>query len=92
MIFSGLLDFLEGAPGFNPGIVCALAGLGKFGLLIRNVALQGLAFLNGVLELLLDLINPGLVFFTGSLLLCRFLFGLGQLLFESLHLGRHSYK
>ena len=76
--FLGLLDFLEGALGFNPGLLSALVSLDEFGLLIRNVALQGLAFLDGVLELLLDLINPGLVFFTGGLLLCRFLFGLGS--------------
>ena len=71
------MDFLEGALGFNPGIVCALAGLCKFGLLIRNIALQGLAFLYGVLDLLLDLTDPGLMLFTGGLFLGRSLLGLG---------------
>ena len=72
----GLLNLLESTLGFNPGILCTLASLGEFALLIRNIALQGLAFLNDVLELLLDLTNLGLVFLAGGLLLCRFLFGL----------------
>ena len=76
--------------GFKLGIVCALAGLGKFGLLIRNVALQGLAFLDGVLELLLDITDPGLMLFTGRLLLGRSPLGLGQRLLEGLHLGHRS--
>ena len=75
--FLGLLDLLEGTLGFNPGLLCALASLGDFGLLIHNVALQGLAFLDGVLELLLDLTDPGLVLFTSDLLLGRLLLGLG---------------
>ena len=78
--------------GFNPGLLCALAGLSKFGLLVRIVALQGLAFLHGVLELLLDLPDPGLVFFAGGLFLCRSLLDLGQRVLEGLHLGRSSYK
>ena len=68
--------------------MCALAGLGKFG----NVALQGLAFLHGVLELLLDLTDPGLVLFTSGMFLGRSLFGLDQHLLEGLYLGRCSYK
>ena len=90
--FLGLLDFLEGALGFNPGLLCALASLGELGLSIRNVALQGLAFLDGVLELPLDLTNPGLVFFTGGLLLCRFLFGLSQRFLEGFQIGRASCR
>ena len=78
--------------GFNPGLLCALAGLGKFGLLIRKVAFQGLAFLHSVLELLLDLTDPGLMFFAGGLFFRRFLLGLGQRVLEGLHLSRSSYE
>ena len=90
--FLGLLDFLEGALGFNLGIVCALVGLGKFGLFIDNIALQRLAFLHSVPELLMDLTNPGLVFLVSGLFLCRSLLGFCQRLLEGLHLGRCSYK
>ena len=61
--------------GFNPGIVRVLMGLGELGLLSRKVALQGLALLNGVLELLLDLNDPGLVRLAKSLLRGSFLVG-----------------
>ena len=64
-----------------------MAGLGKFGLLIRNVALQGLAFLDDILELMLDLTNPGLMLFSGAFFLYRSLLGLGQRLLEGLYLG-----
>ena len=76
--------------GFNPGLLYALVGLGKFGLLVCNLALQGLAFLYGVLDLLLDLTDPGLMLFAGGLFLCRSLLGLGLRLLEDLHLGRRS--
>ena len=59
------------------GIVCALAGLGKFGLLILKIALQGLILLDGVLELLLDLTDPGLVLLARDTFLGRFVLGLG---------------
>ena len=72
----------------GPGLLCALAGLSEFGLLVRILALQGLAFLHNILELLLDLANPGHVFLTSGLFLCRSLLGLGQRLLEGLHLGR----
>ena len=70
--------------------MCSLAGLGKFGLLIHNVALQGLTFLHGVLELLLDLNDLGLMLFTGGLFLGRSLLILNQRLLEGLHLGCRS--
>ena len=89
---SGLLDFLEGALGFKLGMVCALEGLGKFRLLIRNVALQGLAFLHGVPTLLLDLTDPGPVLSAGGLFLGSSPLGLGQRLLEGLYLGCSSYK
>ena len=68
--------------------MCALAGLGEFRILIRNVALQGLVFLHGVLELLLDLTDPGLMLFTCGLFLGRSLLGLGQRLLEGCYFGR----
>ena len=66
----GRLDFLEGALGFGLGILRALAGLSKFGLLCLRITLQGLVLLDGVLELLLNLADLGT--FLG-----RFFFGLG---------------
>ena len=84
----GRLDFLEGSLGFCSGIVCTLACLGKFGLLIQNVALQGLALLHGVLELLLDLTNTVLMLFSGGFFLYCSLLSLGQRLLEGLYLGR----
>ena len=88
----GRLDFLEGALGFGSGIVCALAGLGKLRLLILKVALQGLVLLDGVLELLLDLIDPGLLLLALGAFLGRFVFGLGQRLLQGRHFGRGPYK
>ena len=84
----GRLDFLEGTLGFGSGNMCALAGLGKFRLLILKVALQGLVLLDGVLELLLDLTDPSLMLFACGLFLRRPVLGFGQRLLESLCLGR----
>ena len=81
------MDFLKGALGFGSGILCALAGLGKFGLLSLRTALQGLVLLDGVLELLLDLADPGLVLLARGVLLGRFAFGLRQLLLQGFHFG-----
>ena len=83
----GRLDFLEGSLGFGSGIVCALVGLGKYKVLILKGALQGLVLLDGVLELLLDLADPGLLLLVCSAFLGRFVFGLGQRLPQGLHLG-----
>ena len=58
----GRLDFLEGALGFGSGILRALVGLGKFGLLNLRITLQGLVLFDGVLELLLDLADKGSCF------------------------------
>ena len=63
----GPLDLLEGSLGL---ILCglhALTSLGEFGLLSRSIALQGLALFHSVLQLLLDLIESGLVLFCGRL-------------------------
>ena len=73
--------------GFGSGILCTLAGLGQFRLLIHNVALQRVALLDSVLELLLDLTNPALMLFLCGLFLGRSVLGLGQRLLEGLHLG-----
>ena len=72
----GCLNLLEGLLGFSFGIMCTLAGLRKLGLLRLGVALQGLEFFDEVLELLLDLINPSLLFLTLGALLGRLVFGL----------------
>ena len=86
--FLSLLDLLEGALGFNPGLLCALASLGEFGLLIGNIALQGLKSLDRALELLLRLANLGLVLLVRGTFLGRFVLDLGQRLLEGRHLGR----
>ena len=62
----GRLDFLDGALGFGSGTLCALAGLGKFGLLSLRITLQGLVLFDGVLELLLDLTDTGLLLLARS--------------------------
>ena len=73
----GRLNFLEGALGFGSGILCALAGLGKFGLLSLRITLQGLVLLDGVLELLPGLVNQDLVLLARGAFLGRFVLGLG---------------
>ena len=73
----GRLDFLEGALGFSPGISCALAGLRKFVLLRLRITLQGLVFLDGVLDLLLDLADPSLALLARDAFLGCFVLGLG---------------
>ena len=73
----GRLDFLKGALGLGSSLLCALAGLRKFGRLRLRITLQGPILLNGVLELLLDLANPGLVLLARGVLLGRFVLGLG---------------
>ena len=82
------LNPLEGALGFGSGILHALAGLGKFGLLSLRITLQGLILLDGVLELLLDLADPGLLLLARSAFLGCFVLGLGQRLLEGRYLGR----
>ena len=69
---------LGGRPGLRPGILCVLAGLRKFGPLQLNIMLQGLVLLDGVLELLLDLADPGLLLLAHGVFLGRFVFGLDQ--------------
>ena len=73
----GRLNFLEGPLGFGSGILCALVGLCKFGLLRLKIMLQGLELLAELLELLLYLADPGLVLLARGLLLGRFALGLG---------------
>ena len=55
--------------------------LGKFGPLNRRIMLQGLAFFHRILELLLDLLDPGLELFSIGLLLNSLLLGFTQGLF-----------
>ena len=73
----GRLDLLEGLLGFDSSVLCALEGLGKLGLLSLRVTLQGLVFLDEILELLLDLADPGLLLLARGVFLGRFVFGLG---------------
>ena len=84
----GCLDFLEGALGFGSGISCAPAGLRKFRPLRLRIMLQGLILLDGVLELLLDLADPGLLLLARSAFLGCFVLGLGQRLLEGRYFSR----
>ena len=84
----GCLDFLEGALGFGSGILRALESLSKLRLLSLRVTLQGLVFLDEILELLLDLVDPGLLLLALDAFLGRFVFGLGQRRLKGLHFGR----
>ena len=84
----GRLDLLEGPLGFGSGILCALEGLGKLRLLSLRVTLQGLVLLDEILELLLDLVDSGLLLFTLGALLGRLVFSLGQRLLKGRHFGR----
>ena len=73
------------------GILCALAGLRKFGPLCFRITLQGLKFFHEVLELLLDLINPSLLLLALGAFLGRFVFGLGERLLKGRNFGRGPY-
>ena len=73
----GRLDFLKGTLGLGSSLLCALVGLRKFGRLRLRITLQGLVLLDGVLELLLGLVNQGLVLLARGAFLGRFVLGLG---------------
>ena len=73
----GRLNLLKGLLSFGLGVLHALEGLRKLGLLRLEVTLQGLEFFAEVLELLLHLTNTGLLFLTLGVLLGRLVFGLG---------------
>ena len=85
------LNLLEGLLGFGFGVSRALEGLSKLGLLRLRVMLQGLVFLDEILELLLDLVDPGLLLLALGALLGRFVFGLGQCLLKGHHFGCGPY-
>ena len=63
--------------GFGLGIFCTLEGFGKLGRLCLEVMLQGLELLAELLELLLDLADPGLLLLARGAFLGRFVFVLG---------------
>ena len=85
------LNFLEGLLGFGLGILCVLEGLRKLGPLRLRVTLQGLVFLDKILELLLNLTDSGFLLLVLGALLGRFVFGLGQRLLKGRHFGRGPY-
>ena len=72
------LNLLEGLLGFGLGILCVLEGLRKLGPLCLRVTLQGLELLDKLLELLLNLVDSGLLLLALGALLGRFAFGLRQ--------------
>ena len=87
----GRLDFLEGLLDFGLGVLHALEGLRKLRLLRLGVKLQGLEFFDEVLELLLDLIYPSILFLTLGALCGRLGFGFGQRFLQGCHFGRRPY-
>ena len=82
------LNLLEGLLGFGLGILCVLEGLRKLGPLRLRVTLQGLVFLDKVLELLPNLADSGLLLLALGALLGRLVFSLGQRLLQGRHFGR----
>ena len=86
----GLLDLLEGGLGLIPCGLRALMSIGEFDPLNRRIMLQGFVFLDRILELLLDFLDPGLGLLTSSLLLDSLLLGLAQGLLQGLDLGHGS--
>ena len=78
--------------GFDFGVLHALEGLSKFRLLSLRVTLQGLVFLDEILELLLDLADPGLLLLVLDVFLGRFVIGLGQRLLQGRHFDRGPYQ
>ena len=87
-VLLGRLDLLKGAPGLGSGLLCAPAGVRKFGRLRLRITLQGLVFLEKILELLLNLAESGLLLLALDALLGRSVFGLGQRFLEGCHFGR----
>ena len=86
------LNLLEGLLGFGLGILCVLEGLLKLGPLRLRVRLQGLVFLDKILELLLNLADSGLLLLALDALLGHFVFDLGQHLLPGRHFGRGPTK
>ena len=86
------LNLLEGLLGFGLGILCVLEGLRKLGFLCLRVTLQGIVFLDEILELLLDLVDSGLLFLALGAFLGRFVFGLSQRLLKDRHFGHGPYS
>ena len=62
--------------GFGLGVSCTLEGLSKLGRSHLRVTLQGLIFLDEILELLLNLAYSGLLLLALDALLGRSVFGL----------------
>ena len=73
----GRLNLLEGVLGFGSCVLCTLMGLLQFRLSHPIIALQGLKSLDHALELLLRLVNPGLMLLARGMFLGRFILGLG---------------
>ena len=71
------LNFLEGLLGFSLGMLCALEGRSKLGLLRLRVKLQSLVLLHESLDLFLHIAHPCLLFLLLGTLLSHFVFVLG---------------
>ena len=87
----GRLDFLEGLLGFGLGIFCALEGFGKLGRLRLEVMLQGLELLAELLELLLYLPHPSILFLMLGALRGCLGFSCGQRFLQGCHFGCRPY-
>ena len=77
--------------GFVFGVSRALEGLSKLRLLSLRVTFQGLVCLDKILELLLNLVDPGLLLLALGAFLGRFVFSLGQHLLKGRRFGRGPY-
>ena len=79
---------MKGPLGFRSSLLCALEGLCKFECLRLRITLQGLTLIDGVLELLLNFADPGLVLLARGVFLGYFVLGLLYCLLKGRHLGR----
>ena len=83
----GLLDLLLCPIGFGLGVFYICKGLRKLNLFCFQLMLRRLELLAELLELLLYLAHSGLLLFALLEFQGRFVFGLGQRLFERRHFG-----
>ena len=84
--FLQLLDFLEGLVGFGLSGFGTLKSHCKLRLSSLRVTLQALVLLHEILELLLYLCHPSLLFLLLGALCGRISFGRGHRLFQGRHL------
>ena len=85
------LESPGGPFGLRLWCLSTLEGLSKLGVSRPRVTLQGLVFFDEILELLLDLVDPGLLLLVLGVLLGCFVFVLGWRLLKGRHFDRGPY-